>query len=507
MKDKSLLIAIALQVFLSLFNFTSPLMASDYVVSDLGGANEIAPYETSFFGLGVATTFLLGIRLEKKFGTLRTLAVCNALSFCFLLLCGLSPNFFTYVFCRFLSGVALGPIFPLGVGFIAKRTPPDKKIRFFATLACVIIAAPSFAASYGGWLAYDFKWSWVFYLQLPLVAVSGLILQLYAKEEEKPKEVLPPFDLTGFIFFLITAASSICVITLGEQLDWFRSPTICFLSGLFLMAGTFFVLWEWNHEDPFIELTLCKKPIFLISNISLFVFYASYFGSLSMLSIWLHIEANYTPLWIALLMGFIAVAVLVLFFFLERFFLRTTSLETVLYAAILTAIACFYSATFDVEVNFGRLALARILYGAGLAFFLFPIIIFTLREFAEGQADHIGAILQTNRYLAGSIGSIGYTTMWFRRQIFYHDRLGEQLTPYSQLTSQFFSDVAFYGYKNEQSISLLGEALDLQSSALALADSFYFMGWTLAGICLLLAFYLLWQKKERLKAYFLKKEA
>jgi DHA2 family multidrug resistance protein len=100
----------------------------------------------------------------------------------------------------------------------------------------------------------------------------------------------------------------------------------------------------------------------------------------------------------------------------------------------------------------------------------------------EEKSNGIG-IFQSVRLISGAIGCIGYPTLWFRRRIFYHDRLGEQLTPYSEETRTFLENLP------SPDPALLEKALDTQASALALADCFYFMGWIMVIVLFLFLLY------------------
>jgi DHA2 family multidrug resistance protein len=219
--------------------------------------------------------------------------------------------------------------------------------------------------------------------------------------------------------------------------------------------------------------------------------FSAYFGMILLLSLWLNIDATYTPLWISLLMAHMAIAGGILFFVLKKWFCHVASLRIVLIATALFAISCFYSTDFNAEINFGRLAISRVIAGFGLAFFLYPLLFTLLKKLPEKLHPQGLAIFQSLRLLSGSLGCAVYTTIWFRRRSFYHERLGEQLTIYSKQTQQFFSNISFFGVKGVESEILLNQALDQQADVLALADTFYLMGWLMVGVFVITLTYLI----------------
>ena len=84
--------------------------------------------------------------------------------------------------------------------------------------------------------------------------------------------------------------------------------------------------------------------------------------------------------------------------------------------------------------------------------------------------------------------------MWLRRKVFYHDRLGEDLTIYSELTTKTLKETAFFGPTGNEAKLLLNKALETQASALGLADCFYFIGWLMLALLAFLSIYLIRKK-------------
>ncbi len=477
-----------LLIFFTVFNFTSSIMSSSYTVGTLGGSNNIVSYSVTFFGLGNALTFPVGNELGRRFGTLQTLFFFLILFCITMYLCGASPNYFFFVFFRFLSGVASGVFFPLCIGKIKSHVSEHQKEAAFAFLGLLVTVTPVAAACFGGWIAYDLQWQWIFYSQIPILAVIAHFI--YINKTPHIVEAKKKFNRTGYLIYITFISSAVTSIALGEQLDWFRSPFISSLTVISVIFFIFFIIWEWNHKDPIFELKLFKIPTFSISIICLIALFSAYFGMIILLTMWLHIVSNYTPIWIALLMAHMFAAGLALFFILKHWIKKINSLWIVLLAVFFFAYSCFYSTTFNAEIDFKRLAIARTLAGLGLAFFLFPLLHVCLNSVDKKKTTQGFILFQSIRLLSGSLGCSVYSTLWFRRSIFYHDRLVEQLTPYSNLTTQFLVNLSFYGTSENESNQLIEQALSTQSNALALADCFYLMGWILVGIAIIISSHL-----------------
>ncbi len=491
------LVALYISIFLAVFNFTSAIMGGAYVIGELGGSSDIACYNVTFFGLGNACSFPIARALTSRIGKAFGLKFFLVFLFFSLLLSGMASTFFLFVLIHLFSGFACGIIFPTAIELVSHKLSQEQEKKFFAFLGLLTAITPVIGASVGGWMAYDYNWRWVFYLEMPL-----LIFCLIALMEEKdlPIPSLPKFDKLGYFLYLVAIGSFVTAICLGEQLDWFRSV---FISSLFIISIVFFgffCLWEWNQENPFMKIRLFKNGTFCLSIFLMSTLFSAYFGMIILLSLWLRFDANYTPIWISLLLLNMLFAGLILFIFLIKWIAKAPPFAPIFFSIGSFAISCFYSSTFNVDVDFFRLAIARVLAGFGLAFFFFPLLTICLKCIPQESKAEGNAIFQTTRLLSSGLGVAVYTTIWYRRKIFYHDRLGSSLTIYQQNTTDFFSSLQDLGIKGLQADEVLEEALLKQATALGLADCFYLMGWVMLLILGVLTVYLLTQhlqKKEK----------
>jgi MFS transporter, DHA2 family, multidrug resistance protein len=482
-------IALYLCIFCFGFNFTSSLMGGTYMVGALGGSFDISPYNTTFFGLGNACSLPISYALAERFGKLFILKLFTVFFLVMLLIMPSSPTFFILVMNHFFFGFSAGVFYPLGFELIQKTLSEEKKAVHLAFTALLMTISPVLGACFGGWIAYSLQWKWIFYLQvLPAILVFTIFCTQSDPSEEKT--LTSPFDSVGYISYAI----SICLWTvwfcLGQELDWFRSY---FLSAAFALATittVFFILWEWNHKEPFFDIRLVKISSFSLGVFSVIALFSAYFGMIILLTLWLHLDVNYTYAWISVLLLHMIIAGIVLFVFIMKWIKKLHPLTPILLATAMFAISCFYSTSFNAEIDFGRIAISRILAGFGLAFFLFPLLLFTMNSLPLEKKTEGMKIFQSCRLLAGSLGISFYTTLWYRRKVFYQERLGSSLTDYSENTRSALQSLSPFTQNHDQSKELLEKALHTQSTVLAFADCFYFMGWLMILLLgLLLAYY------------------
>lgn len=484
-------------LFLAIFYNTITNMAGIYIASDLGGGPNMSVYPMVFFGIGNVLTIPLAAPLSSRFGPLKLLVYSLCLYAFFSILCSLAPTFFLFNVYRFGLGLSSGVFYVLCRILLVSFATEKQAAAYGFWTVLVFAIVPVLGNSFGAWLAYEGVWRWIFHANLPVAL--GLIFYFWSYRSLDPPASSPPFDWTGYAFFFLGVGLLSTAATLAQQLDWYRSDILVFMTLVGAPCLLFFLWWSWSHPSPVLEFSLLKSPLLLFSLLHLVVLFSSYFGMIILLAIWLKIYANYTPLWISLLIGIMGVAGLIAFLLSRVFPLRVDPRVSLGLAILSFASSCYYSTYFDVETDFYHLAVARTLAGMALLLFLFPVFELTMASYDKSKGVALFSLFQFFRALASALGSALYVILWQRRQAFFHERLGEGLTVYSTLTKEYFQRATeVFGLSEAQATAELGVLLDTHATSLALNDTFGCMGYILLGLLLLLllSFFTPWFPKQ-----------
>ncbi len=474
-------------LFLGIFYFTVTNIAGLYIVSDLGGSPEISVYPMVFYGLGNCVSIPLSKYFLDCFGPSRMIIASLLVYTFFSILCGFAGNFFLFNICRFGLGLGAGPFYLFCNRIIVKYAPLEKKELYLTISMLLYAVTPVVGASFGAWLAYENFWRWIFHVNEP----AALFLAIYFWQVFRHLSPLPtikkPFDWVGFLFYSLGIVSIVIALTLSQQIDWMRSSLFVWLLTLGIPALVFSIVWQLYHPFPLFEFRLLKNPTFSYTLFNLGMLFSAYFGVIILISLWLNIYVNYTPLWIAALLGSMAVAGMLGFFF-SRLWMKIIDARIPLGIAILLFfISCIYSAHFNVDINFFRIALARFLAGFGLVMFLIPLFHLFQCSCTVAQSSAGFTLFQTVRALSSSLGAALYVILWQRRQVFFHERLGEALTPSAPLTQSYFQSAEkIFGLTPDQASEELNVILDTAATSLGLNDTFGMMAYVLGGLFLIL---------------------
>lgn len=222
---------------------------------------------------------------------------------CFSLLCATSQDYFHFCLFRFLEGLASGPLYLIITGtLIPYVCPPEKQTKLLSFLYVVFTFTPVIGASWGGWIAYSNHWRLLFLSNIPLCLFLIIYMGFRFRAFHRPPEKAL-FDTVGYISYFISIFFISSALITGQELDWFRSPLISFLLVFGSLTLIFFILYSLSALHPVIDFSLLKNFYFAFAMLHIALLFAIYFGMVVLLSLWLKLYINYTPNWIAIIIG------------------------------------------------------------------------------------------------------------------------------------------------------------------------------------------------------------
>jgi MFS transporter, DHA2 family, multidrug resistance protein len=469
-------------LFFGVFYNTVTNLAGLYIVSDLGGDPHTSVYAMVFFGLGSALAIPLAMPFADRYGTVRVLVsslICYA---CCAFFCATASTFFLLNLFRVGAGFAAGFFYMLIYRLMQRHAPPEKLPNYSFAMLLFFATVPVLGACIGGWVAYENHWRDLFYFPIPIALLLSLYFwrrYRYLDGEKKQMRI----DKVGYLFFFLGLSALVTAATLAQELDWYRSTTWLILVIGGIPCLLFFILWSLKHPFPLLQFHLLKNPLLSFSLLHLAILFATYFGMIILVALWLHIYVNYTPVWIGVVLSTMFVTALIMFFMSKTYLSKIDPRFSLIFALLCFISSCYYSTYFDVEVDLFHLSVARSLSGMGLVLFLVPLFGMCTRSYGPEKKEEVFAFLQIARSLGSSLGAGLYMILWERRQAFFHERLGEKITATSQLTAQYFQKATQWFYLTpDRATEELSKHLTQQATSLALNDVFGAMGWIMVAL-------------------------
>jgi EmrB/QacA subfamily drug resistance transporter len=244
--------------------------------------------------LTMVSLLLVGGSLGDQFGR-RRMFVAGLIGFgATSALCALAPSDEFLVAARALQGIAGALLVPGSLAIVAATFEGAERGKAVGTWTAWTGIATVLGPAGGGALIGLLSWRAIFWVNLPLIAVT-VALTLHAVEESKDPDAFRGIDWTGIglsaaglggpVFALIEQPTH----GWGDPLVW-----VPLLGGVACFA--LFLLYEARARHPMLDLGLFRIRNFAVANLTTLAAYAGLIGGLFFVGLYLQQVVGYTPL-------------------------------------------------------------------------------------------------------------------------------------------------------------------------------------------------------------------
>ena len=264
------------------------------IQQDLGGGLATQQWVVNAYLLTLGSLILVGGSLGDIFGESRVFAIGVASFAGASVLCAVAPDALALIVFRGIQGMAGALLVPASLAMLTATftgTARGNAIGQWTSWSGIsFIIGPTL----GGWLVDVSTWRVIFLINLPIAAVTLLLLMRLGGMHQKRREDLR-VDVTGAI--LGTAGLGLLVAGFIEQprLGW-GDPLIigAFVGGLACLGA--FVAYELRTPMPMLPLRLFRLRNFSVTNIETLSVYGGLSGLSTFLTLYLIEFAGYSAL-------------------------------------------------------------------------------------------------------------------------------------------------------------------------------------------------------------------
>lgn len=325
--------------------------------------------------------------------------------------CGFTNNLETLIFFRVIQGLSGGGLASSEQAIIADITPKDKLGRAFSIYAFGIAAAPVLGPTFGGFITDALSWHWVFYLNLPVGIISLVLTGIYVTESKKAEEERQKFfregrtiDWQGIILFVAGIACLELFLERGPKEGWLESNTVALLAFTAFTALVIGTVWELYQEKPAVDVLMFKNRGFAGACVLIFTVSFVISGSSFLIPYMTQTLLGYT----AMSAGMISLPGMILQmaginfvgYLSDKFDVR----KIIMFGLVMSALAMWNYTTFNLDVDFYTLTIARALQIASLTFLAVTINTAAYYDITPEKNNSASALLNLARTMGASFG-------------------------------------------------------------------------------------------------------
>ena len=260
-------LTVTLATFMEVLDTSIANVSLPHIAGSLSATQDESTWVLTSYLVSNAIVLPISAWLATTLGRKRFYMTCVALFGCSSFLCGLAPNLGVLIFFRILQGAGGGGLAPSEQAILADTFSAAKRGMAFAVYGMAVVVAPAIGPTIGGWITDNYSWRWIFYINVP-VAILSLFLTHRLVEDppylatEREKNRGFRVDYIGLGLIALGIACLQLVLDKGQEEDWFASPWISavLFCGVGLLIG--WVVWEWRHPAPIVDIKLFKQRNF-----------------------------------------------------------------------------------------------------------------------------------------------------------------------------------------------------------------------------------------------------
>ncbi len=462
----------------------------DTTIVDIVVPKMMTPLKTDLYGIqwvitaymmAAATALILSEWLDKVIG-LRIVFIAGIIDFTlFSFLCGQAESLEMMIFSRVMQGIGEALIMATAQTILFSVYPPEKKGVAMGIYGLGVSFAPALGPTLGGYITEYLSWRWVFYINIP-VGIIVIILALSFLPETSLIREKAKLNFRSFFLLSVFTISTLIILSKGQQLGWFMSDTIVYLTVVSVLSFLLYILSELVSKEPLIDFSIFKIKefsvgilvFFLLLGFSMYqVFYLLplYFENLKGLTTFdagLHILALAT---------FIALFSPIAGILSDKI----GELKVLFVASILYIISGIY---FLPKLNYYtpsfEAAMLTIPLGISMGMFFAPVTTLALRNLGTKTSLGTG-LMHYSRFVGGSFGTAIATNELFKHQWSHFEGINA-MQNHSYVQNYFEKlKMLFENYINPAVLEAKIKALIykvqlLQSASWSFQDTFFIAG-------------------------------
>jgi MFS transporter, DHA2 family, multidrug resistance protein len=470
-----LTIATALSTFMEILDITITNVSIPTISGALGAATSQGTWIISAYSVAAAISVPLTGWLARRLGEAKLFVYSVSLFTLMSTLAAFSQSLGMLVFFRLLQGFVSGPMVPLSQTLLIRNYPPERRGAAMGLWAMTVILAPICGPLLGGFISDNFHWSWLFLINIP-IGVFGAVTVWVLMRHRDSTIVKIPLDKMGLALMVLGIGTLQLMLEMGHDRDWFNSPLIVVLGVTAVVSLTFFIAWGWMTEHAIVDLHLFRDVNFRYGVILLSIGFMTYFGTVVVFPLWLHLVMGYTSAQAGMATSTIGVFMLLLAPIIGKNIHRLNLRLLATFAFAIMGLMSLWNSHMALNVTFLDVVEPRLIQGLGMACFFLPVQTLMLSNISPDMMAAASGLSNFLRTLGAAIGTAISVTSWEHLASISRAQLTEHINPYSPASQQYLEQLQSGGMTQSQAYAVLDNTLFAQSYMVATNDFFFYSG-------------------------------
>jgi MFS transporter, DHA2 family, multidrug resistance protein len=455
------------------------------------GLDEVSWVITSYLAANAVVIPATGW-LVALFGRKRLFLICTTLFVVSSFLSGAAPDLTTLIIARIFQGLGGGPIIPLSQAILWEIFPFHQRGLAMAVWGVGFILGPILGPTVGGYLADEWSWRWIFYINLPVGIVGFLMAGAFLFDPPYLRKVAR-VDWWGLGLMVAGFGCLQLVLDRGEREDWFDSSTIVAMTIVAVCAMVGFLIRELTTSDPVLDLTVFGDRNFATGAALISIVGFGMFSGMLLLAVFTQKLLGYDAWTSGLVLAPGGIGN-ICSLFASGIVTRVDQRWMLAFGCLLNAVSLYMMTSLTLGMDYWALALPRFIQGFAVGFIFVPLSTLTLATIRRDKLVNATAAYGMLRNVGGSVGIALTTTLLAQRSQFHQATLVSHVTRWDPETQErltrwagHFTTLGSDTFTAErQAVAMIYRETVAQAQLLAYADDFWLLAVMFAVVPLFL---------------------
>jgi MFS transporter, DHA2 family, multidrug resistance protein len=476
-------LSVMLATFMEILDTTVVNVSIPHIAGNMSATVEEGTWVVTSYLVANAIILPMSGWLANYFGRRRTLMVCVVGFGVTSVLCGLSQSLSGLIVCRVLQGLSGGGMQPLAQAIMLEAFPREKHGHAMAAYGVGVILAPILGPALGGWVTDNYSWRWIFYLNVPVGALSLVLISRFVFDPSYIRRTSKRVDLWGIGFLALGIGMLQVILDTGQRKDWFSSPTIRTWTVLCVAGLVLFVWRELTTREPIVDLRVLKDAtysagVYLITMLG-FILYAS----LVLLPIYLQTLLGYPAFQAGLAISPRGVGAILTTPIAGVLTHKVGPRKLLVFGLALGGFTMWQLAGLNLQAGYWDVFWPQVLQGVAMSFLFIPIMAAGMSKITKEKMGNATSIFNLMRNIGGSFGIAVMTTFLVRRGQVHQSHLVSNISMYDPETWQmlqaarawFISRGADAHTAMQQAYGAIYGMVQRQAAMLSFVEAFWVM--------------------------------
>jgi EmrB/QacA subfamily drug resistance transporter len=386
---------------IAIINLAIPLIQKDFSLT-----SDTVQWLQTLYVLFYGGLLIMGGKLADLTGRKKIFMAGSLIFLLTSLGAGLSPSFEVLALCRAFQGLGAALVMPSAMSIITntftETNARNKAIGIFGSFAAI---GSGSGLSIGGLIGTYWGWPWVFFINVPVIALALILAQIYIVPDETDKPKTKADILSGVVLTLTIVQFTYLI---HELKNIQHQPFLLILLVIGTAVGLkIFLSRNLNQENPLIDFSLLKSSSLVTGNSTVLMMGAFFTSYLFLISLIMQTEMNLTAANAGLILFPFSILSAIVSKSLLPLLLKRISMKQMgimgMFLMTLGGVLLFISVAMQYNMFFLLLSAACVT-GTGIAICFMSLTVIAIEDISAEHHGFASSLTNTCFFIGGGIG-------------------------------------------------------------------------------------------------------